>query len=53
MIKYRIILEIPSDGSAKLERYRFFNASIVIRAAYIISVELIESDIFLINNIID
>jgi hypothetical protein len=53
IIKYRIILEILSDGPAKLKRYRFFNASIIIRAAYIISVELIESGIFLINNIID
>jgi hypothetical protein len=53
MIKYRIMLEIPLDGPAKLRRYHFFNASIVIRAVYIISAELIESGIFLINNIID
>jgi hypothetical protein len=53
MIKYRIISEIPLDGSVKLERYYFFNASIIVRAVYIISAELIESGIFLINNIIN
>jgi hypothetical protein len=45
--------EISLDGPAKLERYRPFNASIIIREAYIISAELTESGIFLINNIID
>jgi hypothetical protein len=53
IIKYRIISEIPLDGPTKLERYRFFNASIVIRAIYIIPAELTESGTFLINNIID
>jgi hypothetical protein len=53
IIKYKIILEILLDKSVKLKRYRFFNASIIIRAAYIISAKLIESGIFLINNTIN
>jgi hypothetical protein len=47
------MLKISSDGPTKLKRYRFFNASIIIRAVYIISIKLTESGIFLINNIID
>jgi hypothetical protein len=45
--------EILSNRSIILGRYRFFNASMVARVVYIISAELIEPGIFLINNIID
>jgi hypothetical protein len=53
IIKYRIMPEILSDKPAKLEYYRFFNASMVIRIIYIIPAKLIESGTFLVNNTID